>query len=139
MRFREAKHSELGRLALIGARAFHEDDIYGHFYPQRSLYPEAFYDGILASLVSVFVQPGAKVFVAELEDGDIMPKSGSFVDQKLIGPEKALYRNLIELEKRHSPNKAMDQAAIDSFMAKQRLIVGSIIDDVVEAVSLVAK
>ncbi|KAK2038743.1 hypothetical protein LZ31DRAFT_608016 [Colletotrichum somersetense] len=157
MRFREAKHSELGLLALIGARAFYRDDIYAHFYPQRSLYPEAFYDGILASLVNVFVQPGAKVFVAELENGDIMPQPGSLVNQKLIGyltmvhhgtpeqkaqfdadsPEKALYRNLLELGKKKSPNKAIDQAAIDSFVAKQRLIVGPIIENqnVVEAVS----
>ncbi|KAK1948739.1 hypothetical protein LY78DRAFT_709830 [Colletotrichum sublineola] len=156
MRVREAKHSELGRLALIGARAFHTDDIYAHFYPQRSLYPDAFYEGILATLVNVFVQPGAKIFVAELEDGDIMPQSGPFVGQKLIGyftfirhgtpeqkaqfdsdsPEKALYRSILEQEKRNWPNKAIDQAAIDSFVAKQRSIIGPFLNDVLEAVSL---
>ncbi|KAK2742394.1 hypothetical protein CKAH01_18493 [Colletotrichum kahawae] len=155
MRIREARHSEIGRLALIGARAFYQDDIYAHFYPQRSLYPDAFYEGISASLLGVFTQPGAKVFVGELEDGDVLPSSGPFVDQKIIGyltvirhgspeqkaqfdadsPEKALYRNLIELEKQHVPNKASHQAAIDDFVAKQRLVVGPL-DDLLEAVSL---
>ncbi|KAK1978755.1 hypothetical protein LZ30DRAFT_598419 [Colletotrichum cereale] len=155
MRIREAKYSEIGRLAFIGARAFHDDDIYAHFYPKRALYPGDFYEGILASLVNVFAQPGAKLYIGELEDGDVMPQSGALVDQKAIGymtfmrhgtpeqkaqfdpdsPEKALYREILELEKRSSPNKAIDQAAIDSFVAKQRLVVGSM-DDVLEGVSL---
>lgn len=86
MRIREAKHSELGNLAFIGARAFYEDDIYAHFYPQRRLYPEAFYEGILNSLLDIFTQPGAKVFVAELEDSDFLPPSKSTIaGQKIIG------------------------------------------------------
>ncbi|OHE99333.1 hypothetical protein CORC01_05374 [Colletotrichum orchidophilum] len=155
MRIREARYSEIGRLALIGARAFFKDDIYAHFYPQRSLYPDAFCEGISASLLDVFTQPGAKILVGELEDGDKMPPPDpSLVGQKIVGyltlvrhgspeqkahfdadsPEKTLYRNLLVREKQLVPNKAIDQAAIDDFVAKQRLVVGSI-DNRLEAVS----
>lgn len=71
MRLQPATKTDLPQLAAVGAAAFAEDAIYGHFHPFPDIYPQDFYDSIFNTLHRLLVTPGALIILLELEGAEL--------------------------------------------------------------------
>lgn len=75
---RLAEWDELPELARIGAAAFGQDEIYLHFNPWRSVYPQDWHDSFLHTLQGRFAEAGSVVLVIEVrhKEGEKPVKAG---------------------------------------------------------------
>ncbi|KAL4887761.1 hypothetical protein BDV59DRAFT_212189 [Aspergillus ambiguus] len=148
MRIRPALQQDIPFLALIGAQAFGNDHIYAHFYPFRDAYPRDFYEGILMTLRKSFVTPGHQILAIELEPNDLSSciSPQELLRSRLVGymtfvchgsadqkaawntdtTEKRLQRELLAMEEREIPNRAVSKENIANFYNEERQILGDL-------------
>ncbi|KAL6156000.1 hypothetical protein ACJQWK_05368 [Exserohilum turcicum] len=155
MRLQPATKTDLPQLAAVGAAAFAEDAIYGHFHPFPDIYPQDFYDSIFNTLHRLLVTPGALIILLELEGAELAASeymnggnsTGALPQEKRIvayfalvrygnekavaawnpdSEEKRLQRKLLDIEQAKYRDRSATPGVVEGFYKPEMDVIGDV-------------